>query len=324
MEDSGDVPSTTVRLPRTSIAAAAVLFGCSGTIATLAPAGTAPATLGVWRVVVGSMGLVAMARFRYVDLVALRRKLGWLLVGGGAVAVSQLAFFEAVHRVGVATGTAITIATGPVAAAIIAFTFDHVRPTRSWLAGVCVAAAGVFVLTGGVGTNVIGVTLAIVSGATFPLYGRAARSIMSVVTSSRAISAVFAVGAIMLTVASPHAIGGMLHSSSIGVALPLGLATVAIAYPMWARGLGVLDLGTVAAITLLEPVAAAVLAVAVVGEPLSKPLVVGVASIVMGIALSSRGPRRSRSRGRARPEAPAVYEIDLVSFASTHSPDDTG
>ena len=74
----------------------------------------------------------------------------------------------------------------------------------------------------------------------------------------------------------------------------LGLATVAVAYICFGRGLARLDVSSVTTLSLAEPLTAALLGVAVLGETLVTVQVAGAAFVVLGLALSSRGDRPRR------------------------------
>jgi DME family drug/metabolite transporter len=152
-------------------------------------------------------------------------------------------------------------------------------------------------LIGAATAGTVGILLALVSGSTYPMYGYAAKRLMATVTSSVAIATVFAVGGGVLVLLSPGSLGALHRPGHAVVAIAIGVLTVSIAYPLWAHGLRTLDVGTVALITLLEPATAALLGVAIVGEPITTGLVVGSVLVIAGIALSS-------STAAARPNPP--------------------
>ena len=71
-------------------------------------------------------------------------------------------------------------------------------------------------------------------------------------------------------------------AGSAAVVLYLGVVTTAIAYLLWSRGLETLSLGDTVTITLIEPVAASVLAVLVLGERLAPAGAIGVVAVLAG------------------------------------------
>jgi len=83
-----------------------------------------------------------------------------------------------------------------------------------------------------------------------------------------------------------------------GVLLYLGLITTAVAYLLWSTGLPVLALGETVTLTMLEPVAATVLAMAVLPETASPATGVGIVMALTGVWIAT-APGRSRMPGTA-------------------------
>jgi len=130
------------------VAAAAGLFGTTGTAAALGPDDLPAVTAGAWRSLIGGLALVAVAVHRGEAPWRYSNRIGWTLVGGGAVAAYHLAFFEAVDRTGVAVGTLVSVGTGPIVAGLIDWVVEGHRPSRNWIAGAATALAGVVLLSG--------------------------------------------------------------------------------------------------------------------------------------------------------------------------------
>ena len=105
-------------------------------------------------------------------------------------------------------------------------------------------------------------------------------------------AAFFGVGAVLLVPVLPGADLSWLGTAPGALmVLWLGLVATGVAYVLFQRGLAVLPSGTVATLSLTEPVTATVLGVLVLHEHLSLLTAVGVAVVLLGLALTAR--RRS-------------------------------
>ena len=274
-----------------AVAAAAALFGTTGTAAALGPDDLSPVTAGVWRSVVGGLALLAVTIARGEAPWRYPARPGVTLLGGVAVAAYQLTFFEAVDRTGVAIGTLVTIGVGPAVAGIIDAVTGRHRPTVHWFAGATLAVAGVALLSGaGDDIDPGGLALAVFAGASFPVYGFAAQRLMTDRPVVPSMTTVFGVGAVLvLPVALASSAEAFASAGSVATVLYLGLATLALAYVLWGVGLRSLRLSVVVVVTLLEPAVAATLAVLVLDEALTIALAAGVVLVACGVVLASRG-----------------------------------
>jgi drug/metabolite transporter, DME family len=86
------------------------------------------------------------------------------------------------------------------------------------------------------------------------------------------------------------------------VALHLGLLATAVAYVLFATGLGRVTVATAATMSLAEPLTAATLGVAVLGERLTVAGLAGAALLVAGLVLLAGSPTpATRRRPPRRP-----------------------
>ena len=93
-------------------------------------------------------------------------------------------------------------------------------------------------------------------------------------------------GAIMLTpVLANCDLNWLLHPRSIGVALHLGLATMALSYWLFARGLQTVQVSTAVTLSLAEPMTAATLGILVLGEQLNMQAFFGISLILVGLVV---------------------------------------
>lgn len=247
----------------------------------------------------------------------------WALLGGAAVAVYPLAFYSSMDRAGVAAGTVVTIGCSPVFAALLERLLVGVRLTLRWLAATVSAATGcaLLALTAGGGAEAGddvpgGVALALLAGASyavFTCYG--ARIIRAGHTSRAAMGSLFGLGALVLLPVLALT-GGPLLSAPRGVLVAAYLAVVpmCVAYVLFGAGLARVTAGTATTLSLFEPVVAAALGVAVVGERLGVWAWTGTGLVLLGLlvlTVSVRVPGGRRGgRGQGQGANPLSREAD--------------
>ena len=223
----------------------------------------------------------------------------------------QLGFFVSVSLAGVATATIVTIGTGPVVAGLL----DRVRRgtplRRRWWTGVGVAVLGI-ALTTGAGTvtlNPAGMASAVIAGCCFPVFGSAIRDLTADRPALTAVATVF--GAAILPAAILLAIAGSKPAATPGTVIALlylGVVTTAIAYALWSAGLARLTLADTVTLTMLEPVAATVMAIAILCEPAGPTTILGITATLSGVWIASTIRNRQSapsvsSRGGSRGHA---------------------
>ena len=125
---------------------AAVLWGTTGTAATLAPDVSAIA-IGAVAMGIGGLlqALVAAPRIRKAwPLLHDRRH--WLLSGAVAVAVYPLAFYGSMRLAGVTIGTVVSIGSAPLLSALIESRLDGLVLGRRWKIGATLGLVGMVLL----------------------------------------------------------------------------------------------------------------------------------------------------------------------------------
>ncbi|MXZ95979.1 MAG: DMT family transporter, partial [Acidimicrobiaceae bacterium] len=118
-----------------AVALGTSLIGTIGTAAALGPDSMNPVATGAWRGLIGASGLLVLSTLRGQAPWRYRLPVRWVVLGGLGVAVSQLLFFEAMARTGVAVGTLVAIGIGPLAAGLIDWLAYRQLPDGRWLAG---------------------------------------------------------------------------------------------------------------------------------------------------------------------------------------------
>ena len=277
----------------------ASLWGTTGTAQAFAPAGATPLTVGALRQFVGAAGLLAVAAWRGQLSIERLRQWPWglTLAAGLCMAIYQLCFFAAVSRTGVAVGTVVGIGSAPVAGGLIGWFLRGERVPRVWYPSTALAVLGCALLAfGGQGVlfNLLGLLLALGAGASYALYAHFSKTILTGHAPDLVMAMVFVCGALLLL---PVLIwqdwSWVWQPSGLWVVLHLGLVTTALAYALFARGLGTVPIATAMTLTLAEPLTAAVLGLVVLGEPLSLLSAGGMACVLAGLLLLTRRAGRA-------------------------------
>jgi len=272
------------------VLAAAVLWGTTGTAQAFSPAGFDPKVIGALRLVIGGMALLLLALSR--------RELGKLadwnkpLVFWAAVftALYQLCFFAAVSRTGVAVGTIVGIGSAPVAGGLLGRMFCDESLSRRWY---LVCGCGMLSLNiGNIKIDLLGILLAIGAGVSYAIYSLMIKGLLKDHTPNAVMALVVCGGALLLTPFLVHAdVNWLLQPRAIAVVLHLGIATMALSYWLFARGLKRVPLATTITLSLAEPMTAATLGIMVLGEQLTSSAFIGISLIFIGlVALIVRWP----------------------------------
>jgi DME family drug/metabolite transporter len=274
---TGRIPSGIV-----FVLVAALLWGTTGTAAALAP-GVGPLAIGAAAMGIGGLLQAAAAsRAMVTHRGALTAHWRTVMLSAGAVAVFPLAFYSSMRLAGVAAGTVVSIGSAPPAAAVIERIVDHQPLSRRWAVGTAVGVSGVLALAlgrpgrpGGATTTaaaqpVLGIALGLLAGCTYALYSWGAARVMRRGLPSRPVmGAVFGLGGLLLLPVLALT-GAPIITSGSHLAVVAYLATVPmfLGYVLFGRGLATVTASTATTASLLEPAAAAVIAVSVLREHL--------------------------------------------------------
>lgn len=291
-----------------AIVAACVLWGTTGTAASLVPDEVSPLAIGAATMGVG--GVLLFVVNGRVALLALRDPAarGWLAAGSLGVLVYPLAFYSSMDAAGVAIGNVVSLGTGPLFAALWEWVFERRGLSRRWAISTGIALAGVLLLgVGGVerggadGSDpVAGILLGLLAGAAYAWYTYAStRAIAAGHPGRAAMGGMFGIGAVLLLPVLLVTGGPLLETgTAIGVIAYLAIGPMFLAYLLFGYGLRTIRSSSATTLTLLEPVVATLLAVAVVGERPSLPGWVGLLLVLGGITVLVAARRRPATAGR--------------------------
>ncbi|GGR40515.1 DME family drug/metabolite transporter [Nocardioides luteus] len=274
------------------ICLAGILWGTGGLVLQIVRAITPMSVLTVsaYRMLIASVSLFAVLAIigRLRELRLDRRT----VIVGVATGLYQALYFGAVVAVGVTVSTVVSIGIAPA----ILLTGEAVAarrwPTRRQLIVLVTALFGLVLASAYAGSRaggdrpVTGVLLAIAAGSAYALTTAVGRPLAQRRSPLLVTAGATGAGAVVLV---PLALvgGGTFVSSSATVwawLVYLGVATMALGYGLLYAGLRTTRSSAAGVATLMEPVAAAIAAAAVLGERLAGPAVAGVALILVAIA----------------------------------------
>ncbi|HEY7048728.1 MAG TPA: EamA family transporter [Jatrophihabitantaceae bacterium] len=299
-----------------AISAGAVLWGTSGVVmhAVHDRSGLSAAAVGFYRLFTAALVLVAV---RGRDAVRLARRSGprrrWALVAAGVgLGAYQALYFVSVEDVGVSLSTLISIGVAPVVLTAGAALARRRWPSRSSVTTLVAAIAGLALIclpsgTAGAGPRpVLGVVAAVACGLVYA-GATAVNQRLAVADPLTLTGATSAVGAVaLLPVVLPGGITFAATPSTIGALLYLGVVTTAAGYGLFFTGLRSTPAEVAAVLTLLEPLAATVLAIALLGERLTAAGAVGSALLLAAVAWLYLRPGQSASAAGSSRGVPAT------------------
>ena len=277
---------------RMLILSGAVLFGTTGTAQEFAPSGIDPASTGAIRMMVGGPLLGLMALLLRGHSIRGPWPAGSLLLGIVGVAAFQYCFFKSVHMTGVAVGTMVAIGCSPIVAGALGFIFLKEPLGRRWFLSATLTLTGCCLLVlpnSDVAVDGGGILLAVGAGSGYAIYILAAKRLMKTITALSMVAVVLsAAGVLLLPVLLDARWDLWLTARGIGAGLWLGVAGTAAAYLLMAMGLATTPVSSAALLVLAEPLAACLLGIIVLGEPLTTIPVLGMAMIFGGLVFVSR------------------------------------
>lgn len=306
--------SPAARTDRRTLAAAAVivaaaLFGTSGTAQALLAPDAWPPSVAAVRLFGGAAGLVAFAAWRgFVPACAalVRERIVWAM--GLAVAAYQGLFFIALERTSVAVGTLVAIGSAPLLAGLLGWVAGQGRPGTVWALGTAMGLAGLVLLTltpaygdsAHGAADPWGVLAALGAGASYAVYTVIGVRLAGAGHPPEAVMAVpFTIGAVLLSPFLLAAGTWLFTAEGLALALWLGLVATALAYVLFGTALPWLAPGTIATLTLTEPLMATLLGVVVLSERLLGGQWLGCALILGAVVLI--GAWGSRPQGVTNP-----------------------
>ncbi|MEU7849979.1 DMT family transporter [Micromonospora parva] len=284
-----------------------VLWGTTGVAVQLLreDTGLSPVSIGFHRLAIAALVLLACTAGRLRTIVsALRAAPVPLLLTGVGLGLYQALYFAAVAWAGVSVATIVSLGLAPVLAA--AWESVHARrlPGPLRLGTLVAAVAGLVLITGATGqpgaaapAPLLGLLAAAGSGLGYAVTTLISRQVSQRTAPMTLTTVSTAVGALTLApFALVAGVGLPVRLDTVALLLHLGVVTTAVAYALFYAGLRTTPGSVAAVLTLLEPLTAAALAVALLREPLPLPVIVGGVLLLTAVAATYLAPDRADSR----------------------------
>ena len=281
-----------------SVLLAATLFGTTGTALALGPENVSAISAGTLRLLIGGLGLIALAAMTGSALASVRSSK--VAIGFGAVAVAsyQLCFFYATTSTGVALATVVTIGSSPLAARGIGALRRRPSPGNWWLVAAGLLLSGLILLVVGSGGNadfsLVGIAAALIAGISYAAYTECGSISLIAGASPTATMATmfFLAGVIASPLLFTQDLSWLGEGSGVTMIVYLSLVTLSLAYVWFGWGLQHLPPTSVVMLTMFEPVVAAILAILILDETLGLLSWTGIGVVIIGLMVVGRDSRQ--------------------------------
>lgn len=260
----------------------------------------APAlAIAALRLVIAAPPMVGIALWRGErDLGRIEARDRWLLVLSAVALAAHFAFWVvSVQRTSI-LASVVLVTMQPLFVAIGAWLFLHERPTREVNLGILLGVLGAAMLVGAGASDagtLSGNLFALVGGVMSSVYlviGRGARRRLSTATYGAVVYSLTAVILVALAVGTGTALGGH-PASSYGYIVLLALVPQLIGHNAMNWALGSLSAAVVAVAILGEPVGSALIAAVLLDEVPTLLEAAGGAVVLAGVYVALRGARRA-------------------------------
>lgn len=301
------VAGTSPRRAYREMTVAGVLWGTIGPAAAIIDEHTSltPLQTSFWRLAIAvvPLALLAMLAARATARPTRRLLVLGLLIGA-LTGASQLSYFAAVASAGIAIPTLIANGLGPVLTAVGQTVLFRARPDRRTLAAMAAALTGLvlLVLDGPADVTTAGLLLSLFSAFTYAAYTLAAGPVSRRMDVTALNAAAIAGGALAMLPFVLARGGPGVPDSAVGwlMLVHLGLVVSGLAYGLYFSAARVLPSTHLTILTLLEPLVATIIAIALFGESLTLGVVAG-GVLMLGAVAALRG----REDAETRPPPPA-------------------
>lgn len=298
------------------VSVAAVLWGTTGTAQSLGAGGLSPFWVGAAQLAVSSLFLGALLAVSHWRLrgragqggarvqpllpnpVHLGLRPAWFLLASMGIGGYSIFFYEGVTLTGVAVGTAVAIGSGPIWAGLMQALVLRAPLSALWWAGTLVSVAGgaaMVVARGGATLSWSGLALCLLAGLSYAGYALINKRLVTHM-SPRVVNFYVFTGAACMAVPIALVQSGLPQWSlaAVLVVVYLGVVVSGLAHMLFSIGLRSISGPTGVTLSLIEPVAAFVLAVWVVGERQPLQSWLGLLAVLAGLMLVIGAEMRSQ------------------------------
>ena len=264
------------------VSVAAVLWGTTGTAQSLGAGGLSPFWVGAAQLAVSSLFLGALLAVSHRRLrgragqggapvqpllpnpVHLGLRPAWFLLASMGIGGYSIFFYEGVTLTGVAVGTAVAIGSGPIWAGLMQALVLRAPLSALWWAGTLVSVAGgaaMVMARGGATLSWSGLALCLLAGLSYAGYALINKRLVTHM-SPRVVNFYVFTGAACMAVPIALVQSGLPQWSlaAVLVVVYLGVVVSGLAHMLFSIGLRSISGPTGVTLSLIEPVAAFVLA----------------------------------------------------------------
>lgn len=298
------------------VSVAAVLWGTTGTAQSLGAGGLSPFWVGAAQLAVSSLFLgvlLAVSHWRLrgragqggapvqpllPNPVHLGLRPAWFVLASMGIGGYSIFFYEGVTLTGVAVGTAVAIGSGPIWAGLMQALVLRAPLSALWWAGTLVSVAGgaaMVMARGGATLSWSGLALCLLAGLSYAGYALINKRLVTYM-SPRVVNFYVFTGAACMAVPIALVQSGLPQWSlaAVLVVVYLGVVVSGLAHMLFSIGLRSISGPTGVTLSLIEPVAAFVLAVWVVGERQPLQSWLGLLAVLAGLMLVIGAEMRSQ------------------------------
>lgn len=293
-----------------------MLWGTTGTAQSLGAGGLSPFWVGAAQLAVSSLFLGALLAVSHWRLrgragqggapvqpllpnpVHLGLRPAWFLLASMGIGGYSIFFYEGVTLTGVAVGTAVAIGSGPIWAGLMQALVLRAPLSALWWAGTLVSVAGgaaMVMARGGATLSWSGLALCLLAGLSYAGYALINKRLVTHM-SPRVVNFYVFTGAACMAVPIALVQSGLPQWSlaAVLVVVYLGVVVSGLAHMLFSIGLRSISGPTGVTLSLIEPVAAFVLAVWVVGERQPLQSWLGLLAVLAGLMLVIGAEMRSQ------------------------------
>lgn len=277
------------------IGLAAISWGTTGSVTTIlvAEAAASPLLIGLVRLWLAALVLVAAALFLTPPLAIDRADRWRVLAAGCAMAVYQGSYFSAVVLAGITVAALISICSAPLVISTLAALFLGERLTGRVLAALGLGIAGTCLMIAGPGGEttapsgfLAGAALALLAGIAYAVYAVVTKAGLARSRPLPVAAMNFAVAAVLLT---PALSWTDAPARQLALGWPwllyLGVVATGIAYAAYSIGLRTVPASVAGIVALMEPLTATLLGVLVFGERLGAAGIAGALLMLAALGL---------------------------------------
>ncbi|MDR0203290.1 MAG: EamA family transporter [Delftia acidovorans] len=302
------------------VSVAAVLWGTTGTAQSLGAGGLSPFWVGAAQLAVSSMFLGALLAVSHWRLrgragqggapvqpllpnpVRLGLRPSWFVLASMGIGGYSIFFYEGVTLTGVAVGTAVAIGSGPIWAGLMQALVLRAPLSALWWAGTLVSVAGgaaMVMARGGATLSWSGLALCLLAGLSYAGYALINKRLVTHM-SPRVVNFYVFTGAACMAVPIALLQSGLPQWSlpAVLVVVYLGVVVSGLAHMLFSIGLRSISGPTGVTLSLIEPVAAFVLAVWIVGERQPLQSWLGLLAVLAGLMLVIGAEMRAQKAQR--------------------------